>query len=302
MPTIDHIAVKPADRGGSETIERDRVTRSYERTYVLRTTAPATEPEMTSLSHPLLPNLGDIHPQNIFARVTSRRPRAVAGPLVWEMRVEWRTDASDEEEEPNPIDRAPVVTTGSVNYSRPLERDADGAPVTNTVGEPFDPAPETEDMRETIHVSQNVPSVDNGWLGSYRRHVNAGPLIVVTRAQTWQWEDNTLLFHGFSASEESENGVNYLRVTITFQEKPDGWNPRELLNTGYRFLEFFPGVAGITFVPRNVADIAGADLNSPRLLNEDGSLAPLPLPEGFTPHYVRVKEFQKRSFQPLISA
>ena len=163
------VAVTPkwSDRGSTRNADGSRT--AY-RSYQVLTDSADTD-EVTVRQADGIPRAGSVHPKDalMFAGAAEARP---AGPLLWDVTITYQSPPATDPEHENPLDQPPEVWTTSESYSETIDTDAQGKPIANSAGEPFDP-PLTETVEiEILHVRKNLPSFDLGKAIRYRGGVN----------------------------------------------------------------------------------------------------------------------------------
>lgn len=153
-----------------------------------------------------------------FAYVRSKEAkRDQQQPLLWNVDVRYSTATETQQRQvaENPLDRPAVYSWDNVQYQKVARKDVEGAPIKNSAGERFNPAPEIDDSRPVLRVERNEVSFNEA------------------RAIDYQDAVNTDMFHGFdpgkakvakiAGTSEYENSVHYWKVVYEIHFRREGW-------------------------------------------------------------------------------
>ncbi len=179
----------------------------------------------------------------------------------------------------NPLLRPTIVSFTTKKFSRPMPRE-NAAGVTsqfdilNTAGDRYDPPAMARSANLVYTITRNMGTVDPIALRSYTCRINEFPYL--------GQPEGTLLVDDISASPESENGVNFYKVTAVLecasigQPINDTWSLK-LLECGYNELQSGTGKK----IPILLS--GGVKPSSPQLLDEDGFCLNADTTAGATP-------------------
>lgn len=216
-----------------------------------------SQDEITAVSAPGLPVLGEAHPSNPF--MTVRRIRtAAAGDDGRSFTAEVEYSNAAEAFEENPLLRPPqFLWLPPVKSQKVADRDRHGQRITASSGEPFDPPLMVEESAPAFGVRQNVLSY------------NAAAVLI-----SFQDAINSAPFYGFPAytvrcdavapgEPKVESGVFFIEVTAYFLVKFNTWRLR-VLDQGFYKIDGGERV--------NIVDKNGMPLSRPALLNGSGGV------------------------------
>lgn len=163
----------------------------------------------------------------------------------------------------NPLLRPPRYRVEYIEETVVIEKDREGKPITNSVGDPPDSALEDIDAYPVLVVEKNYATlqqiVDLG--NTYHRSVNSNAFYGATARK--------VRFMPIQASDIlNENGIEYYTATMRFAFNPRTWD-REFLNRGWRYKK----TAGGT-LQNAIDEKTNLPVTSPVKLKEDGTIAP----------------------------
>jgi hypothetical protein len=202
-------------------------------------------------------------------------------PSVWTVTCRWSSDHGDLEEEPNPLLRPPTISWSSTREERVEFKDRQGNKYRNTVGDPFDPPPSTQDVHPLLTITRNEASFSAAVAYQYTNAVNSATFYGAAAGY--------VRINGISASSKVEGEYSFWEVTYEIQFNPRKWVPYEVLNAGPRF----KAVAGAD--PEQNKDKNGIPTTTPCLLKEDGTK----VAEDGEPYYINFYLYDQVSFSAL---
>lgn len=188
----------------------------------------------------------------------------------WIATLEYDNELDPGQQSENPLEREPIDEWDVEQFQRVFEKDIEGNPILNPVGEPLPTS--FDDSRPILTYSRNEASYPTQFL-FYQDAINADQfLIFPPRTAKVQ----------IRAQKRWENGIRYYAVKYVFHGRREGWE-REVLNVG-RKARWVAGGPTFNFIP-------GA---KEALLNEDGTLA-----SADNPSYTKIKGYKELPFAPL---
>lgn len=139
-------------------------------------TDSASDDATVVAAHASCPLLGTAHPNYAYARLKSRSFNNESfSKKIWLVTLTYSTGIY--ETNSNPLNTAARITWRSEQYQRAAVFDKDGVAITNSAGDPYDPAPERDDSRWQATVVKNMPMVPT-WLLTYQDAINNAPFII----------------------------------------------------------------------------------------------------------------------------
>jgi hypothetical protein len=209
----------------------DKAVREYQRVFVVTCSTLADGPLTVRLA-PGIPRIFDSYVGFAGAEVDITafcvhidvRP---LGPFVWQVTARYSSqqDRPQDQQNDNPLLRAPDFEWDAVPEERPLARDENGDDVVNSANERFDPPLQFEDWCPLYIVTRNESSYSPSQTILYQNSVNtdvfqsSAPRTVRLRAR--------------KATRRVENGFVFWSVRYEFIFRRDGWDLR-ILDQGYR--------------------------------------------------------------------
>lgn len=253
-----------------------------------------------------LPTILSVHPGNPELRLKSMPIRQDQGEGVaatcWIATCEYDNQTSEEDAtdaQTQPIDRRTRWHMEFSGFTRVLERDINGLPIVNTIGDVFDPPLEEEDERPVLVAVKNYPATNLSGLmaliADYRGAVNSDTFLGVSPG-SWRVARVQM------SPEQVEDDIRYHSVSWYLELKepyefddpakiegdPEPWD-RLVLNRGLWALEVANDTESWYRIPGN----------EPRNLRRDGTL--IVEHDGIDPDYYyrsfRVKK--RRPFSAL---
>ena len=240
--------------------------------------------EYVSGSEARIPRLWDTHPYDPWAYVIRKSGRSKGG-YNWEVVCEY-------ERVEEPLETPFRLSYGHAYSHEQIDKDADGAPITNSALETSDPPLMEEYTDLVMRFEVNWPLDD--WriplLADYGNVVNSD----------WffggRYAPGTCLCRCVEASEARLAGPWYYMMVIEILVRPDGWQKR-FLDEGFRVV--VKDSAGnpekdddgnLKF--QTLTDSEGNPLTSPVMLDGTGSR----LADGATPVYITKKTKKEKPF------
>jgi hypothetical protein len=203
-------------------------------------------------SHPSLPKIGSVHPDDPYAWCSDIEVSPSDPWAGWTVTASYTTEREITE---NPLSEPAVITWNSEQYQKPAVIDKEDDLIVNSAGDPFDPPAMMDDARVSVTVTKNVASVP-AWVLQYHNAINSASFTI----------DGTTIaarvakVQSLSIGERQfRNGVQFRVLSYSLTFRYEGW-PLVLLDAGMR------KISGDTRVP-----IANADAPVPL----DGLGAPI---------------------------
>jgi len=190
----------------------------------------------------------------------------------------------------NPLETAPEVHWTSAKYEAYYTMDVNGLPYRNTVGDPFDPVPPTEETRQVLSFVRNESEYNETWAQAYRDSVNSDTFLGYAPNQVKCKDIQGQRIYGpdygyyWRVSYEFEFRVGYPLVPNNPDQGTTGWTTL-ILNAGLRQ---FPGGVGA----KAQITLNGALVTSPVPLTQAGAV----LPDGGTPYYLQFNQYSPMPF------
>lgn len=231
-----------------------------------------------------------------------------ASALVWTITIKHETPKSSKSGgkntrqpstgNPNPVQERqdprnePWEISGSfAQFQRPATKDMMGAPLQNTVEEPFIPAIEIDDSRKTLVLRKNTATISlSNWV-DFSDKVNAGPMWGLGPRQVkltqWNW---SVRFFGPGVGYVENNFEFHISYDRDDQGNVVGWT-HVVLNEGFRKLVDDTA----TDPEKRYARIALKDqpTTKPTLLDNIG----VPIVKGAEqPYYLKFHIYEERNF------
>ena len=166
----------------------------------------------------------------------------------------------------DPFAIPPQVQWGSQKFEAYLTKDANGNPLQNTAGDPFDPPPKRDDSRPVLTIVRNEATFDPLYAGNYKDTCNGTVFL--------GYDINTVKCDDIVAKREYHADYGYYwEVTYTFTLRlvrydssnvliDNGWT-EEILNCGLRQISVADGNAHQILIDK-------APVSAPVLLNKAG--------------------------------
>lgn len=194
-------------------------------------------------------------------------------PYLWKLTVRYSTDAIDpSKQQLDPLDRPPDVQWGREDQTVTVWKDANGDPILNTAGDPFEKGMDTTRGIRTLVIARNEEAYDAVATQIYENRVNT--------VACFGYEPGEVLSKSIVGASQYEMGERFFKVTYSFRIKLGGWK-RVFLNQGMRFIDAGTG----DLVAATEAN--GSPSSRPVLLSILGTK----LDPGDDPVYIEVEEF-----------
>ncbi len=171
---------------------------------------------------------------DLGARVVKYSPEQMEDPLYWKVTVEYSSaidrylsphalgnsgrsgkaeQASKGQQDPNPLNRPPVICLSTRRYQKPVFHnlpfdDSPPVPILNSAGQIFSPMPEIDDSRIFVTIDRNEPVVNFDLFQKYQDAVNADPF--------WGEPEGCAKIN-INAGSAFENGQFYWKVTYEIE-------------------------------------------------------------------------------------
>lgn len=251
--------------------------RTYSRQLIVHTDSKFDGPAII-LACQWVPQPGDVYATG-YDRDNGARVKNVSCRIVdndnttWLVTVEYSSEVEESPE--NPLLREPEVSWEFQQFQKPAERDVNGNTITNSAGDPFDPAPEVDDSRPVLVVVKNEATFNEARAIQYQDAVNTD--------QFRGFEPNQAKIQSITGRKMEENNVEFWQVTYTVHFRREGWN-LEILDRGYNEAGGTP-----------IFDEKGQKPSQPPLLNGSGQK----LESSGTPQYRTYQVYKERAFGPL---
>jgi hypothetical protein len=169
-------------------------------------------------------------PQDPGAKLTDLDTKESSESL-WKIAAHYTVKYGNEAEQnqPNPLLRPAKWHYETQKGTRTRLRDIFGNPYETTLHEPFQTPPETPYGTSRWTVTRNVSGFNSNVTDSYAWTVNS---------TSWKGRSaNKVLCEGITADEQWENDYHFWTLTYIFHVDRNGWQPVEVGNCGYRYLD-----------------------------------------------------------------
>jgi len=209
--TITYIEEKADGRWA----KNSKGARTYQAQFLLTTSSQTERPYHVG-SHPWLPRIGSVHPDDYLAYCTDLSVDPTDPWSGWTVTASYTTEREITE---NPLLEPAVITWGTEQYQKPAVVDTSGNLIVNSAGDPFDPPFMMDDARPTVTFSKNVVAAP-AYLLSFQDAVNTDAFTIdgvpvaagVAKVQSV----------GLSEWQRREEYA-YRVVTITLSFRREGW-------------------------------------------------------------------------------
>jgi len=126
----------------------------------------------------------------------------------------------------SPLDEPPIISGSFVQFTKPAEEDKDGDPIVNVCDEPFIPAVEINDSRDSLVIEINTANINLAQRADAKDKVNSGTI--------WGLGPRTVLLKQWTWRKMSFGVCNeFINHRYEFEINTDKWN-HKLHNVGYR--------------------------------------------------------------------
>jgi len=148
---------------------------------------------------------------------------------VWHVTINHSTQArlrcADTQRE-NPLDEPPILSGSFVQFTKPAEEDKDGNPIVNVCDEPFVPAVEINDSRDSLIIEVNTATINLSQRADARDKVNSSTIWGLAKRKVllkqWSWR---VMSYGVCNQ--------FINHRYEFEINTDKWN-NKLHNVGFR--------------------------------------------------------------------
>lgn len=207
----------------------DSGKRSYIVTYKLETTDQSESAYLVG-SHPSLPRIGDVHPDDPNAWCNGLQIDNTSPWKGWTATATW---SSERELATDPTSDPAIITVNTEQFQKVAETDINGYSIGNSAGDPFDPPYMIDDSRRVIMISKNM-SGHPDWLLDYQDVVNSDAFTV--KGKTYAAGKGKVQRVTIGEG-QVRNGVTFVVVTIEIHLQKNGWL-LEPLDVGFRQLAY----------------------------------------------------------------
>lgn len=202
-------------------------------------------------------------------------------PFIWKLTVRYSTDAIDpSKQQLDPLDRPPEVQWGGEDQTVTVWKDANGDPILNTAGDPFEKGIDTTKRVRTLVITRNEASYDAVAMQIYENRTNS--------VECFGFAVGEVLSKSITGSSQYEAGERFWKVQYSFRCREGGWK-RVLLNQGLRYID--PGTGDLV----GATEASGSPAARPVLLSITGTK----LDPGDEPVYIEIDEFREIDFNDL---
>jgi hypothetical protein len=219
------------ERGGVLT---DRWDREYDRTFQVITSGPLVGSLEVELANGI-PRVGDPYVYGAWVDFAARVRKVVPtqpdkdAPDIWHVKVNWSTQQQQDPsrtgggsggspQNDNPISWTPDVSVDWVDAKKVVDKDLDGRPCVNTIGERLDPGLEIESPRLVVTITRN----EAGY--GLSEELDRGA--TVNEFSFWGRDPGTWKLHPVAGKLTFEKNVSFWKKTYKLEFKPDGWQPK----------------------------------------------------------------------------
>jgi hypothetical protein len=125
--------------------------------------------------------LGSSHPDSVILtlRVLAvEQSNDANSPFYWDITASYSDEPLKPPQDSNPLNRAARIRMRSVRFQRPIIKDRDGNPITNSANEPFPPL-EIENSHWSFEVEKNYPyNQIPSWVLTANDAINSDPFTI----------------------------------------------------------------------------------------------------------------------------
>lgn len=208
--------------------------RNYARTYYATLRHKNIDPFFI-FDYSKCPKLGAGHQYDSAARCVRVRLSQVGTTAVWKAAVEWSTNITDPQNEPNPLDRPAVISTSTEIQDVPTLVDADGLPLINTAGD-LQPGVTSKPF-QVIKIQKNVAKIPDWW---YELPGAVNKSAVTIRKK--KYEPRTLkLMTTEEPDEVLENGKWFYPISFTLKRDYETWDALEVSRGFHELIPVYSG-------------------------------------------------------------
>jgi len=239
---------------------KDSTGRWAERGYTVLLTDPA-DGELVALAANGIPRRGQSHPQDSWLVCKDVHISQWLSPVMAKIvaRFELRGETTGDGDYDSPLKMPAEISYRWETSREPIDEDANGEPIVNSSGEPFDPPIEENFEDLVMTITQNEATFDPAKFTNYNGRTNSKE------------------FGGFAAGlvkmkaptgdEQQQGAAKYFRVTWTFVVRNDGWKRRQL-DRGFRELVGVDADGKPKYT--QIKDTDGNPISEPALLDGNG--------------------------------
>lgn len=240
---------------------------SYERTYKVRFTGPYSCAALNQSTHPDLPKVGQVHPEDDDAGVSSVKPELdgestpTDGLALYHVTYQPKPQGEGTGTV-HPLDRPPEIEWGGSDLTEVVSKDTTGAPIKNSAGDFYDPLPERPIRGGEVTITRNEASNPAATCVNYSYTMNNATWHTVAK--------HNALIGKITATiqrEEFAGGqITYWKVSYPIRLRRDSW-ALKLIDNGYR--------KKVGSTVRSATDDVGNTSPVPVLLNGSGGELPV---------------------------
>ncbi len=237
-------------RGGDKDQDGNK---RYVESWLVKATTKATTIEEV---YAALPQIGDVHPDNIDATLINVRPNCFK-PLHWRAKLNYSTKGPED----NPLNDRVKIVWDSENRQIPIEE------AVNSAGDPLDPPKMRDKTRRKVTITANVAVVPT-WVVDFEDVVND----VGVTIDGYDFSARQVKVGIIKISDVRErNDIEYRTLTINIDVNKETWDFR-ILDQGFREKDGSDGMKHI----KNEGD--GQDVTAPVPLDGEGHALDSPTP------------------------
>jgi hypothetical protein len=215
------------------------------------------------------------------------------GPFNWVEQGGATTEAAGEGQT-DPFKVPIKVSFGTAKYEREITLDMRGKPISNSLGEPFDPTMKRDDSRGLLTLVRNEPTFNAQYVQTFKDTCNQDTFLTIYKANTVKCSDVT-------AEREYQADWGYywlvtyifeIRESITLSDGTvifDGWTELVLNKGLHEYRDIFTPSLGLKPVI-----MGGAPVTSPVPIGVTGSYDP-----DNTPYYRAFQIYPLQDFSKL---
>ncbi len=198
------------------------------------------------------------HPRLVNVKDTSRQ---------WYVTITHSTIARTQQDfnRESPLDWRPIISGSFAKFTKAATQDKDGNPITNSVEEPFVPALEMDDSRDSLVIQVNTPSINLALRAQARNKVNSSTIWGLpsraVKLNQWAWG---VRYYGLTP---------YIENQFEFEINYELWNHKQL-DAGFRKL-VDAGAADLAEKYRTIMDDIDTPRHQPTPLDGNGDILDL---------------------------
>ena len=241
-----------------------------------------------------IPRMWAQHPTETYAHVSNIDATQRDDPWFWDVTVTYQNLPLDDQEEENPLDRAPVVSYGAAKFQRIAYKTIDGVPIVNSAREWFDPPLMIDDSRPVIRVQRNLDSFDINLAMQYQDAINADSFLGLPRYYVKVDSLNAQQERAKVTVGGVEQVITYWNVAAEFHVNYDSWIAQPL-DAGYCTITATTASGQPVSRERIYSPVNGANLCQPVPLDGEGQQ----LADGADPVYLQFRVYREMPFSVL---